>query len=210
MLKIIILGLAVIFGFVFIACEKASVATSATNDTPTEAYKRLYAAVKSKNTEAIKAELSKKTIAFAESAAARQNTPLTKVFENGMTATTFSPTLPEIRDERVNGTMGAVEVYNSKESKWEDLPFVLEDGKWKLAMGDLFADTYKSPGKGRAQKEAEAANAAGMSNVTIIRPDMNKAKVSNIRMPDANSAKVTRIPMPSLPPANASTPSSNK
>jgi hypothetical protein len=157
-----------------VACNKAdsSSAPGSTSDSPTEAYKRLYAAVKNKNTDEIKSQMSSRTLTFADSVAAQQNKPIDKVFENGFTATTFSPNLPEIRDERVNGEMGAVEVYNSRDSRWEDLPFVLENGKWKLAIGEMFANTYKSPGKGRAQKEAEAANSAG-NNMTIIRPNVN-------------------------------------
>ena len=143
-----------------------------TSDTPTEAYKRLYSAVKSKNTEAIKKELTKQTVSFGESVAGRQNSAPEKIFENGFTATTFSESMPEIRDERVSGNMGAVEVYNSKESKWEDLPFILEDGQWKLAIGEMFAGSYKQPGKGRAQKEADAANAAGTNRATIIKPNV--------------------------------------
>lgn len=128
-------------------------------DTPTEAYKRLYAAVKSKDTEAIKKALTKKSIEFGAMAGAKNNTPIEKVYENGFTATTFAEKLPNIRDERVNGDMGAVEVWNSKESKWEDLPFIREDGTFKLAIGELFAGTYKSPGRGRDSLEKEAANA---------------------------------------------------
>src|SRR5687767_1162206 len=76
---------------------------------PTEAYKQLYAAVKAKDTERIKATMSKNTQAFAQMVASRQNSPIEKVFENGFTATTFSETLPEIRDERISGQYGAVE-----------------------------------------------------------------------------------------------------
>ena len=109
---------------------------------PTEAYKALYAAVKSKDTERIKATMSKKTHAFAEMVAGRQNQPIEKVFENGFTATTFSESLPEIRDERVSGEYGAVEVWNAKDKRWEDLGFVLEDGAWKLAIGEMFGGTF--------------------------------------------------------------------
>src|ERR1035437_2669109 len=133
--------------------------TAGGGDSPTNAYKALYAAVKSKDTEAIKRQLTKKTLEFAAFASQKNNTPLEKVYENGFTATTFSDTLPNIRDERVNGDMGAVEVWNSKESRWEDLPFIKEDGAWKLAMGELFAGTYKSPGPGRDILERQAANA---------------------------------------------------
>ena len=80
---------------------------------PTEAYKQLYAAVKAKDTEKIKATMSKNTQAFAQMVASRQGSPIEKVFENGFTATTFAETLPEIRDERISGEYGAVEVWNA-------------------------------------------------------------------------------------------------
>lgn len=139
----------------------AAICTPPTDDTPTDAYKRLYAAVKAKDMEGIRKAVSKSTIGLAQSSAQMQKKPVESVLQNGFTATTFSETLPEIRDERVNECMGAVEVWNSKDSKWEDLPFVAEEGTWKLAVGDLFADKYKSPGKGRAQRENEASNVMG-------------------------------------------------
>ena len=127
--------------------------------TPTDAYKMLYTAVKAKNTEAIKRMMSQKTLGFAESAAAQQNTPLPKFYENGITATTFAANLPQTRDQRVKDNMGALEVWNEKDNKWEDLPFVKEADGWKLAIGDIFAGTHQSPGKGQAQIEAESSNA---------------------------------------------------
>jgi hypothetical protein len=135
--------------------------------TPTEAYQMIYNNVKAKQTNAIKQLMTEKTIGLAQAQAQRSNSPLEKVFENGFTATTFSPTMPEIRDERVKGEMGAIEVYNSKDSRWEDLPFIKEKGGWKLAVGDLFAGTYQSPGKGLAQMESEASNSMGNKMVTI-------------------------------------------
>jgi hypothetical protein len=131
---------------------------------PTDAYKQLYAAVKAKDIEAIKRQLTNKTIEFGAMAAQRGNTPVEKMYENGFTATTFSETLPEIRDERIKDDMGALEVWNSKENKWEDLPFMKEDGGWKLAVGDLFANTYKSPGRGLDALAKEAANNVAEAN----------------------------------------------
>jgi hypothetical protein len=144
-----------------------------TSGSPTEAYKQLYAAVKAKDIERIKGLMSKSTQAFAQMAAARQNSPIEKVYENGFTATTFSDSLPEIRDERVSGEYGAVEVRNTKDNLWEDLPFVLEDGTWKLAVGEMFAGTYKSPGIGRDRKEKEAANAISNNMVNALPSNIN-------------------------------------
>lgn len=170
-----------------------SVSPGTPASSPTEAYKALYAAVKAKNTENIKERLTVKTKEFAEMVAQRNNTPLEKVFENGFTATTFADSLPDIRDERIDGNMGAVEVWNAKDSRWEDLAFINEDGGWKLAVGEQFAGTFKTPGKSRSFREREAANA--VSNNTIeIKPEGN-ANVTPI------VPKRTEAPMP----ANANT-----
>lgn len=132
---------------------------------PADGYRKLYTAVKSKNTDAIKARMTAKTLSFAEMAAKRNNTPIEKVLENGFTATTFAENPPEVRDERINENMGAVEVWNAADRRWEDLPFILENGEWKLAIGDLFAGGYKSPGKGQAMREAAAANKTAAPNL---------------------------------------------
>ena len=120
--------------------------------------------------------------------------PLEKVYENGFTATTFADSLPEIREERIKDDMAAIEVWNEKDKVWEDLALVYEDGGWKFAFGDLFAGSYKSPGKGRAQLEREAANAMG-NNMIEIKPAMN---ANMMKPPPANSVN----PVP-RPPANA-------
>ena len=140
------------------SCGDGKPTFDAHGDTPTEAYKRLYAAVKSGNLNAIKAEMTKKSLDLNRMGAEKAGKTEDQQLMQGMTSTTYSDTLPEIRDERVKDNMGAVEVWNSKESKWNDLQFMIEDGKWKFAIGDAFAGTYHSPGRGRDQIEKAAAN----------------------------------------------------
>ena len=155
-------------------------------DTPTQAYKRLFEAVKSKQTDSIKAHVSENTVQLASFISAQNKTPLDKVFENGFVSSTFAPTLPDIRDERVNCNMGAIEVWNVSQQKWEDTPFLIENGQWKLAVGDMMRGNYKSPGKGLATKEAEAANAA-RGNTVPTPPAFNANKPVNMPFP-ANAA----------------------
>lgn len=169
MRSLLITTLLAVFLSATLACENMS---SSKTSSPTEAYKQLFTAVKSKDTEKIKAVMSKKSQEFAEMVAGRQGQPVDKVYENGFTATTFANTLPEIRDERVSGEFGAVEVWNEKEKRWEDLGFVLEDGTWKLAIGEMFGGTFKSPGMGRDQKEKIAANAVS-NNLVPMDANMN-------------------------------------
>jgi len=159
---------------------------------PTETYKALFAAVKSKNTEAIKRWMSKSTIGFAEGVSQQQKKPVEQIFENGFTATTFASALPQMRDERIKENMGALEVWNSKDKRWEDLPFVLEDNEWKLGIGDIFAGTYVKPERGTAEKEAEEANK--MSNNMIQVPNNTNGNFNGMKMSNGKTAPVPKIP----------------
>jgi hypothetical protein len=200
-MRIILLTLLLtIIGLLGFACggggseNKADATATAVGGSPTDTYKQLYAAVKSKNIDTIKQQLSKPTLDFATAVSQRQNSPVEKVLENGFTATTFSENLPEIRDERIDGSNGAIEVWNSKESKWEDLPFVKEETGWKLAIGELFKGSWKSPGKGRALREMEAANAINGGSQPRVEPNSNTASNSRpiqkiVPKPVANGPK---------------------
>lgn len=171
---LLLTSLLLLTAFIFIACTEpdANTASNAADaakpvtGSVAEAYKKLFEAVKSKNTDAIKARLTVKTQQFAEMVAGKNSKPIEEVFANGFTATTFAESLPQMRDERVKESFGSLEVWNAKDKRWEDLPFIAEDGEWKLAVGDLFAGSFQSPGKGRAQKEAEAANV--LSNNSMV------------------------------------------
>ncbi len=150
-----------VFALLSFSCQKQTATPTAGAQTPTDAYKMLFAAVKAKDTEKIKQLVSKKTHGLAELMAAQYKQPIEKSYENGFTATSFADSLPETRDERVKDNFGAVEVLNQKTNNWEDLPFIKEDDGWKLAFGDAFNGAYKSPGKGKSQIEREASNTSG-------------------------------------------------
>ncbi|HQZ83151.1 MAG TPA: hypothetical protein PLR83_08020 [Pyrinomonadaceae bacterium] len=187
MLRILLCIFALLTVGLTFSCSSAPAKPGSASDSPTEAYKRLFVAVKAKNTDQIKAEMTKATQQFAGAAAEKYKKPIEQVFENGFTGTTFAESMPPIRDERVDGDMGAVEVWNSKDSRWEDLPFMKEDGAWKLAVGNIYQGSYKSPGPGRDQREKMAANSAGQHPVEMPQPNMNSnVNVVKVPMPVAN------------------------
>lgn len=140
--KFIKLFFVLIFALAFAACNSSQ---TAGNDTPTEAYKRLFNAVKSKNTEAIKKEMSSTTQQFATAMAQMQKKTEEDMYKNGLLESTMSPNLPQMRDQRIAGDYAALEVQNP-DGNWQDVPFVKENGVWKIAVGDLFQGSYKSPG----------------------------------------------------------------
>ena len=180
--------------FLFVSCKQES-------GSVTQAYTKLYNAVKSKDTEKIKQSVSRATKGLAETAAMQQNKPLSEVFANGFTATTFADSLPEIRDEKVQGNFGQIEVYSQKDKRWETLPFVLEDGEWKLAVGDLFAGTFQSPGKSQSQLEMENSNSQKLipygqnanGNFNGGKPPATTANVNTAQVkPDKPAANVEK------------------
>ena len=190
-------GTLALTAFLINGCKGGSANSSSTSggggSSPTEAYKNLYAAVKSKNIDNIKKQMSKGTLQFAEMAAGQQHKTVDQVLENGFLASTYSPSLPPIRDERIKGNMGAVEVWDSKNSRWEDDPFILEDGAWKLAVGNMFQGSWESPGKGQSFRELEAANAVGNNMIpgaSNSNANFNSVKpITPKERPEANAKK---------------------
>jgi hypothetical protein len=156
--------------------------------TPSEAYRMLFAAVKSQDSAKIKSMLSKGSMGLAEMASGQQRKPVEEIIKNGFTETTFVDDYPQMRDERIKGNYGAVEVWNKSREKWEDVPFVLEGGSWKLAFGDQFGGTYQSPGKGQAIIEQENANASNPNSMIKKMPADNSNTSGNFR----SGGKVTK------------------
>ncbi len=159
---------------------------------PTDSYKKLFAAVKVKDPEKIKQMMSKNTLGLAQFNADRQKITLEKSVENGLVAPTMADALTEIRDERVKGNYGSVEVFNQKENRWEDLPFILEDGDWKLAVGDLFQGKFESPGKSKGEIEREASN-TGMPLPTNGMTRFPDTTINANSMPPVNSTGSDKI-----------------
>jgi hypothetical protein len=151
--------------------------------TPSEAYRMLFAAVKSQDPAKIKSMLSKGSMGLAEMASGQQKKPIDEVVKNGFTETTFVDDYPQMRDERIKGNFGAVEVWNAGRKQWDDIPFILEDGSWKAAFGDAFGDKWKSPGKGQAIIEQENANANNPNAMIQKIPAPNSNTAGNFKAP---------------------------
>ena len=200
--KIIICGFILTIGLINFACQSQE--ATETGGLP-QAYKSFYDAVKSKNAEEIKKHLSKGSLGLAELAAQQQNKTLEKVLENGLTATTINDTLPKMRDERVKDNYGSIEVYNKRDNRWEDIPFIKEEGKWKMALGELFSGSFKSPGKSQATLEQANSNAAGNNMIPLnanidgklTNPASENSNV-NVIVIDTNSNSSQKVEKPEM------------
>ena len=159
--------------------------------TPTEAYRMLFAAVKSQDPVKIKSMLSLGSMGLAEMASGQQKKPVEEVIKNGFTETTFADDYPQMRDERIKDNFAAVEVWSEKSKRWEDVPFVMEDGSWKVAIGDMFGGKWTSPGKGQAAREQENANTANPNLIEKL-PAANTNAPTNFNGGKMNKIKIKK------------------
>ena len=153
--KFKLLGLALACA-VMLAAACGGRAKGGDQSTPTLAYKALYEAVKKKDSEAIKKTLSKGTLEMMDTYAQMQKKTLNQVVENGITETTFAPKLPETRDEKIwADKVALLQVKNEKTGQWDPLPFVKEDGQWKLAIDTFFKGTMSPTGPANMDNPGE-------------------------------------------------------
>lgn len=99
--------------------------------TPTAAMRAYYDAAKKKDYAALKDLVSDeylKEMAKAPFPLERMLRPLT---EN------VPSTVPELRNEKVNGDRATLEVRNGETRAWETIRFVRQKGGWKLALHEM-------------------------------------------------------------------------
>ncbi len=112
---------------------------SATGDysTPTAAFKTFYEAAKKNDIEGMKRSMTKKTMAVMEKAAAEEKKSVDEAFKEMNKDAPSS--VPEIRNEKIDGDKATVEIKDDKMKDWSTVPFVKENGQWKIALADAMA-----------------------------------------------------------------------
>lgn len=98
--------------------------------TPLETFKTYVKAIKAKDTAAMKVLLSKGTIKMHEQEAKAQNVSIDEILKRETLFTESQKTV-EFKDEKIDGDKASLKVKNSYGS-WETVPFVREDGVWKI------------------------------------------------------------------------------
>ena len=99
-------------------------------DTPLETFKAYVNAVKQKNTTKMKLLLSSESIKMHEQEAKAQNLTLDDVVKRETLFSEGQKTV-EFRNQKIEGDKATLEVKNSFGS-WETVPFVREEGEWKI------------------------------------------------------------------------------
>lgn len=121
-----------ILAFTLLACSGSPKAT-----TPLEALKLYSVARKKKDVPAMKTFLSKGSIKMAEDDAKAQNRPLDEVILND-TLFPENVSTVEYKNESTTDENATIEVKNQF-GMWDRVPFIKEEGNWKIAK-EKFAD----------------------------------------------------------------------
>ena len=135
-------------------------------NTPTETLKTFAEATKRKDAEVIRRTLSKSTMKVIEASAKEQ-----KVSVNEMLTKAEDPQgkdLPATRNEKIKGDRATLEVQDDVTGEFDEMPFVKEDGEWKIALDEfllkmrqkMMDEMKKSAPKGLAPKSDTKSNTA--------------------------------------------------
>lgn len=98
--------------------------------TPIETFKTYTKAIKAKDITAMKLLLSKATIDMHQTEAQAQGVNIDEIVKRETLFTETQKTV-KLRNEKIEGDTATLEVENSFGS-WETVPFVREDGVWKI------------------------------------------------------------------------------
>lgn len=118
-----------------IALTTLAFASAACNrSSPTNTLKAFIEAVKKKDNDGIKKALSKESVKRFEDLSKVLGKSLDETISTVFSEASSSASMPETRNEKIEGDTATLEVKDDKTGEWKTLPFVKEDGAWKIAL----------------------------------------------------------------------------
>jgi hypothetical protein len=118
------------------ATPAAATTTANSLSTPTNAFKVFYETSKNKDVAGFKRTLSKDTLALLETQAKVENKTLDAALAEQFEKMEVPATLPESRNEKIEGDKATLEVKDDKTGQWEPFKFVKENNEWKAQLGE--------------------------------------------------------------------------
>lgn len=120
---------------------------------------RYYEAAQRDDVAAMRGLLSKGSIALMEKAAAEQRTTVDELLKRESTVKFPKP--PETRNEKIEGDTATVEVKNETNGQFDmTMPFVREDGSWKLARDKYIEEILRKANEAREKLVKDVAEAS--------------------------------------------------
>lgn len=115
--------------------EKPASSDTAAMDSPSATLVTFIEAIKKKDGETIKKCLSKNALTALEATAKEGNMTVDQMIIEGDDMS--NEKTPAVRNEKITGDTATLEVEDEKEKKWDTVPFVKEDGNWKIAFDKM-------------------------------------------------------------------------
>jgi len=109
---------------------------------PTAAFKAFIEAQKNKDVAGMKKRLSKKSLVMAENAALAESKTTDQVLANDYPAAQAQKA-PEMRNEKITGDSGTLEIKYDGVKESQTMYFVKEDGDWKIAFDKTLDEMLK-------------------------------------------------------------------
>ena len=109
---------------------------------PTATFKAFIEAQKNKDVAGMKKRLSKKTLTMVENAALAQTKSIDQSIADDFPAAQAEK-VPEMRNEKITGDSGTLEVHYDGAKEWQTMYFVKEDGDWKIDFDKTLDEMIK-------------------------------------------------------------------
>lgn len=123
--------------FVLLAAGACSLGSS-----PTTTFKAFLEAQKNKDVAGMKKRLSRKSLTMVENAALAQTKTVDQAIADDFPAAEAQKA-PEMRNEKITGDIGTLEVKYEEAKDWQTEYFVKEDGEWKIAVDKTIEEMRK-------------------------------------------------------------------
>jgi hypothetical protein len=117
-------------------------ACSLFRSSPTATFKKFFEASKKKDVPGIRKTLSKGSLEMFDKFAKQQNKTMDEMLKD-VDKDSKAEKMPETRNEKIDGETATLEVKNEKTGKWDSLPFVKEEGEWKIAFDKFIENMLK-------------------------------------------------------------------
>ena len=113
--------------------------------TPTAAMNSQVAAMQKNDLPAMRSNLSQGTLQMIEKAAQAQKVTSDEVLASmsRQANTANKDGAIEIRNEQITGDTATLEIKNPVTGGWDKIPFVKEEGRWKIALDRFMEDVLK-------------------------------------------------------------------
>ncbi len=136
-MKMYKLAVVALCAFLLIACQQT--ATTDKNLSPTETMRALNDAAEKKDAETMKKLVSAGTLAQLEKSAKDRNSTVDALLREDAPL----QELPEMRNEKINGDRATIEIKNTAMETWETMPFVKENGAWKIEFDKFLEEMMR-------------------------------------------------------------------